>query len=183
MAQRTSQLSTEPNIGSSELKSERSLSEIERKIEDVIHDPSKPYFKNALKKHVKAYPENANTVCDYIIAEITEINIKASTKETKIKVLLWFSEFHQGKSFKSMTKQDILDYLNSLRKPIGDQNQRCIGSYNCRQMILLKFFRWLYNPDEPDHTKRTTPSCMQGIRRLHQNEKTPYKHSDIWSIR
>jgi hypothetical protein len=47
-----------------------------------------------------------------------------------------------------MTKQDILDYLNNLRKPISeDPTHRWVGSYNGRQMIFNKFFRWLYNPD------------------------------------
>ena len=80
-----------------------------------------------------------------------------------------------------MTKQDILNYLNSLRKPESiDPTHKWIGSYNARQMIFLKFFRWLYNQDEPDVRKRITPACMHGIRRLPKKEKTPYKPSDIW---
>lgn len=43
-----------------------------------------------------------------------------------------------------MTKQDILAYLNNLRKSaIEDPANRWIGTYNGRQMILLKFFKWL----------------------------------------
>ena len=63
-----------------------------------------------------------------------------------------------------MTKHDILDFLNKLRKPaVEDPMSKWIGSYNGRQIILTKFFRWLYNPDESDHRNRITPSCMQGI--------------------
>ena len=52
--------------------------------------------------------------------------------------------------FREMAKQDILNYLNSLRKSIfEDESQRWIGSYNVRQIILIIFFRWLYNSDEP----------------------------------
>jgi hypothetical protein len=52
--------------------------------------------------------------------------------------------------FREMAKQDILNFLNSLRKSIfEDESQRWIGSYNVRQIILNKFFRWLYNSDEP----------------------------------
>jgi integrase len=80
-----------------------------------------------------------------------------------------------------MTKQDILKYLNSLRKSVSqDPSQRWIGSYNGRQMILLKFFKWLYNSDESDQRSRITPPYMLGIRRLPRKEKTPYKHSDMW---
>ncbi len=36
-----------------------------------------------------------------------------------------------------MSKEDILDYLNSLRKTItDDEAQKWIGSYNVRQIIL-----------------------------------------------
>jgi len=45
----------------------------------------------------------------------------------------------------------------------------------------MKFFRWLYNPDEPDHRKRTTPPCMTGIKMLPRKEKSPYKPEDIWT--
>ena len=83
------------------------------------------------------------------MAEQTEINIKQSTKEGKIKILIWLSIFHSGKSFAEMTKVDILSYLATLRKSlVEDPYQRWIGSYNGRQMILTKFFKWLYNPNE-----------------------------------
>ena len=126
--------------------------------------------------------ENAIIICDYIRAEEIEINIKDSTKECKIKVLSWLSNYFQDKkSFKQMTKNDVLDYLNKLRKSgAGDPSQKWIGSYNGRQIILNKFFRWLYNPDEPDSGKRITPACMHGIKRLPRKQKTSYKPSDIW---
>ena len=53
--------------------------------------------------------ENASIVYDYIIAEQTELNIKDSTKEGKIKILIWLSNFHENTSFGEMTKQNILD--------------------------------------------------------------------------
>jgi integrase len=82
-----------------------------------------------------------------------------------------------------MTKQDILAYLNNLRKSsLEDPSNRWIGTYNGRQMILLKFFKWLYYPDD-DYRKRLTPSCMQGVRKLPRKEKKSYKPSDIWEAR
>ena len=48
-------------------------------------------------------------------------------------------------------------------------------------MIFLKFFKWLSNPDEPDHKKRSVPLCMSGVRRLSRQEKSPYKPSDLWT--
>ena len=81
-----------------------------------------------------------------------------------------------------MTKQDILEFLTSLKKPeTSDPNHRSIGTYNGRQMILSKFFRWLYSPDESDYRKRVNPPCMNGIRKLPRKELSPYKPSDLWT--
>jgi integrase len=146
---------------------------------------SKPYFKSILSRLAMENEENANIICGYIIAEEIEINIRNSTKEGRIKVLVWLSNYHQNKiSFRQMKKQDILQYLNNVRKPIDkDPYQKWIGSYNGRQIILNKFFRWLYNPWEPDQTKRSTPECMRGIKQLPRKEKTPYSPSDLWEQR
>ena len=153
---------------------------LEKNIDLLTRGTSKAYFNTAFKRLAGDNPENANIICDYITAEQTEINIKQSTKEGKIKILIWLSNFHPARSFKEMTKQDILQYLNTLRKPVNeDPTHKWIGSYNGRQMILNKFFRWLFNPDESDQRKRLTPPCMQGIKRLPRREKTPYKHSDM----
>jgi integrase len=126
---------------------------------------------------------NGKIIHNYIIAEETEINIQESTKGDKIKKLCSLSRFFQHqKCFSEMTKTDILSYLNSLRKPVSDDpTHRSVGTYNGRQMVFMKFFRWLYNPDEPDHRKRTTPPCMVGVKSLPRREKSPYKPEDIWT--
>jgi integrase len=154
---------------------EKNSYSLEKKIGVITKSLSRAYYKNILIKLAGKNIENANTICDYIISEQTEINIKNSTKESRIKVLVWLSNFFEDKiSFHELTKQDILNYLNSLRKSIlEDELQRWIGSYNARQIILNKFFRWLYNSDEPHQRKRITPAIMNGI-------KTLYKNSDLW---
>jgi hypothetical protein len=127
-----------------------------RKIESITKSLRKQYFKNSLLHLIKRNIENTRIICNYIIAEQTEINIKDSTKESKIKILVWLSNhFQDKKSFKDMTKEDVLEYPNNRRKSFSeDPSQRWIGSYNGRQIILNKFFRWLYSPDEPDHKKK-----------------------------
>ena len=83
-----------------------------------------------------------------------------------------------------MTKEDILDFLNTRRKSmLEDPSQKWIGSYNGRQIVLNKFFRWLYNPDEPDQRNRETPSCMIGIKKLPKKDISSYKPSDLWESR
>ena len=106
--------------------------ELVKKLESITKSLRKQYFKNSLVTLSKKNIENARTICNYIIAEQTEINIKDSTKESKIKILVWlFNHFQDQKSFKDLTKYDILDFLNTSRKSmLDDPSQKCIGLYN-----------------------------------------------------
>lgn len=45
----------------------------------------KPYISKTLNELVQTNPINVKIICDYITAEQNELNIKDSTKETKIK--------------------------------------------------------------------------------------------------
>jgi hypothetical protein len=130
------------------------------------------YIKKLMGEVVNANISNGKSIRDYIFAEEAEINIQESTKGDKIKKLCLLSRFfYHKKCFSEMTKTDILSYLNSLRKPVSDDpTHRSIGTYNGRQKVLTKFFRWLYNPDEPDQRKRITPPCMVGVKSLPRRE-------------
>ena len=141
------------------------------------------YIKRLYREILESNSANAIIINDYIIAEEAESNIQESTKSDKIKKLCLLSRFfHHQKCFSAMTKSDILRYLNSLRKSSEiDPSYKSIGTYNGRQMVFMKFFKWLYNPDEPDHRKRITPPCMLGIKMLPRREKSPYKPEDIWT--
>lgn len=60
-------------------------------LQDNIHlitKYQKPYISNSLKRMAQQSPCNVKVICDYIIAEQNEINIKESTKEGKIKCLV-----------------------------------------------------------------------------------------------
>ncbi len=141
-----------------------------------------PGYVNSLYKELtEISPNNARIMCNYIEAEKVEINIKESTKTDKIKKLCWLSRYLNHKSFNNMTKQDVVNYLNSVRRPESeDPGHRSIGTYNGIRIVLLKFFRWLYNPDEPDHRKRATSPCMKGIKELRRKERSPYQPEDMW---
>jgi hypothetical protein len=82
--------------------------DLEKDIDLITKSLSRPYFNSALKKLARENPNNAQLICDYILTEQTEFNIKESTKEGKIKVIVWLSNHHNGKYFAEMTKQDIL---------------------------------------------------------------------------
>jgi integrase len=141
-----------------------------------------PYYRSILDDLYKANVENGKMLCDFITAGINNQNIKPNTKLTHIKILCWFSKYLDYKNFELITRDDIIRYLNSLRKSeLSDPTHKWIGTYNTRQMILSKFFRWLYNKNEFDSKKWITPPCMQGIKQLPRKEKSPYKPMDIWT--
>jgi hypothetical protein len=72
---------------------------------DSITRLQRPYIKKILRDLALPNPSNANLICEYIINEETQFNIKESTKEGKIKTLVWLSAcFSHNKSFKEMTK-------------------------------------------------------------------------------
>lgn len=99
-------------------KEDHITEELEKKIDYIIESFPQNFLKNKLKNLARKNPDNANVICDYIIVEQTEFNIKDSTKKGKIKALVYLSNHLQdAKSFKEMTKQDILDHLNTFRKP------------------------------------------------------------------
>ena len=45
-------------------------------------------------------------------------------------------------------------------------------------MVLLKFFRWLHDQDNPDIKNRKFPDCMKGVKRLRRKEVSRYKPVD-----
>ncbi|MDX1372692.1 MAG: hypothetical protein R3321_09495, partial [Nitrososphaeraceae archaeon] len=47
--------------------------DLEQKIDSITRSLSKPYFNTSLKELSKSNIENANTICNYILAEQTEI--------------------------------------------------------------------------------------------------------------
>ena len=84
-----------------------SIDKLDERIDLITREASKPYFNKVLKKLARKNINNPTVICDYINAELTEINIKQSTMETKIKVLTWLSSFHLDKSFMEMAKWKI----------------------------------------------------------------------------
>jgi hypothetical protein len=60
----------------------------------------KPFIRKMLRQMSLAENENTTILCDYIIAEQNEFNIKESTKEGKIKCLVRLSKFLKGKSYR-----------------------------------------------------------------------------------
>ncbi len=167
--------------GSSSVSSKTQTEKLHKDIESII-DGLLPYYKSIYKQMILANLQNANTLYEFLLTEQNEKNVKLSTKTTHIKIIYHFNKFLNFKDFDKITKQEILDYLNSLRKSeTDDPTHKWIGTYNTRQIILCKFFKWIYNRDEHDKEKWIIPECLQRIKPLPRKEKSPYKPSDIWT--
>jgi integrase len=159
-----------------------SFSDFEKKVDHLI-EGAPQYFKSIVMKMEHSNPQNAKTLCKFISVETSERNLKLSSRLTKIKILYLFNRYLDYKSFELITKNDIRNFLDSLKKPESrDPTHKWIGTYNTRQMVISKFFKWLYNYDtEPDSDKWTTPPCVQGVKQLPRTEKSPYQPLDIWT--
>jgi integrase len=161
-----------------------SITNVEKFEEDIekIIPGTLPYYKSILKELHSFNQQNANLLYSFLLREHTERNVKVGTKITYIKIIFHFIKFCGFKDFDRITNEDITNYLNSLRRPeVEDPTHKWIGTHNTRQMILNKFFRWLYNKHEHNKEKWINPECLLGIKSLRRKEKSAYKPSDIWT--
>lgn len=125
--------------------------------------------------------ENAIVIANYVLTQKRDINLADTYRKTIINGLIVLSKFLKSKSFKDITRDDILLYLDSLRKPEPlDPLHKWIGTYNLRKQQLLKFFKWLYYPDEKPE-ERQIPPPMQDIHALKRKEQSIYKPTDLWT--
>ena len=111
----------------------------------------------------------------------TEINLSDHYRRDIINELANFSIFCNNKSFRQITRDEILSFLDSFRKPENvDPLHKWIGTYNTYRIYLTRFFKWLYYPDiEPD--KRPKPEVIENILMLKRKEQSIYKPTDLWT--
>ena len=127
--------------------------------------------------------ENAMTICDYISSLKSEINPSDHYRMDTIMLLCSLSTFFNknanAKSFKEITRQELLSFLDSRRKPEdADPLHKWIGTYNTYRMQLMRFFKWLYYP-HVEQKKRPRPSVIENIPQLKRKEKSIYKPTDL----
>ncbi len=112
----------------------------------------------------------------------SEVNLSDHYRQDVIVLLCKFSTyFNNTKTFKEIAREDLLLFLDSFRKAeAADPLHKWIGTYNTYRIHLVRFFKWLYNPDiEPE--KRPKPEVAQNIPRLKRKEKSIYKPTDLWT--
>ena len=125
--------------------------------------------------------ENAVTIIEFIKCQKTESNLSDSTKNLVIRSLITLIKYFMNKNFKQLTRFDIINYLDSLRKSEdADPTHKWIGTYNLRRQLFLKFFKWLYDPTG-EAQKSHIPEIMRDILLLKRKEQSIYKPDDLWS--
>jgi integrase len=134
--------------------------------------------------------ENALTTSEYIIAMKREVNPRLSTIKNAIQFLSELSKFvHIEKRFEDMTRDDVLLFLDSIRKPENDDPlHKWIGTYNTKRIVLIRFFKWLCysgiaNPHKRNELSAAErkPECIMDIPKLKRKEVSCYKPSDLWT--
>jgi integrase len=147
------------------------------RIEDLAAELSSFYTRNLLY----ATGKNASTIVDYITLMKTEVNYSIHYGRDTIGILCRFSKYIKNKPFKDITRNDIIKFLDSLRKTeTQDPLHKWIGTYNLYKVYLLRFFRWYYSPNIESHA-RPKPAVMDNIPKLRRNETSIYKPSDLWT--
>jgi hypothetical protein len=92
--------------------------------------------------------QNALYIADYILSMEIEVNLSDHYRQDVIKLLCKISKYHNKKSFKEMSRSDIVSFLESFRKPkASDSLHKWIGTYNnyridlpIFQMVVLSIY-------------------------------------------
>jgi integrase/recombinase XerD len=149
-----------------------------KSIEHITDRLPKFVYKQLTQQVLK---ENAVIIVEFIRSQKTETNLSDTYKNLVIQSLIVFIRYFKNKKFKQLTRADIINYLDSLRKPEEvDPLHKWIGTYNFRRRLFLKFFKWLYYPTI-QAKKRPIPEVMRDILQLKRKEESIYKPDDLWT--
>jgi len=150
----------------------------DQKIE-LATDGLEPYYLDHLKKRISR--KNSVIIARYILSMRIETNLSDNHRRGVITALKMLSEFLNNKPFTEMGKEDVLLYLDSLRKSESlDESHRWISTYNQRAIAFLRFFKWLYHP-EIEPSKREKPHVIDNIPTIKRKEKSTYQPLDLWT--
>jgi integrase/recombinase XerD len=150
---------------------------LDRKIEEISAGISASY-----SLHLRSVGQyNVTVIIEYIVSMKSEVNLSDHYRRDLIEVLSKFSKYNDNKSFKDLERSDVIAFLETYRRTeTQDPLHKWIGTYNIYRIHLMRFFKWLYNPDiEPD--KRPRPAVIENIPQLKRKEKSIYKPSDLWT--
>jgi Phage integrase, N-terminal SAM-like domain len=150
---------------------------------DLVTESANPF----LKKHMltQITHENCLIIINYVLAMQAETTVSERYRINTISTLMTLAKFHKTKSFKQMTREDILEFLDRLKKPESvDPLHQWVGTYNQNRIVLLRFFKWLCsgrNVDNIPPRHRPTPEVMLNIPSVRRREISIYKPTDLWT--
>lgn len=126
--------------------------------------------------------DNALNIVNFIMSLNTELNPSQNYRRDHINVLCCLSKFYNNeKKFDNMTRENVLDFLDSYRKPeASDPLHKWIGTYNLFRSLIIKFFKWLHSPNI-ESKKRPIPSVVENIPQLKRKEQSIYRPTDLWT--
>lgn len=129
------------NTTTTKLTSILDSKKIHRKIEEAT-----ARLANSWTKSLLLVPEEiASIIADYIKVMKSEVNLSDSYRRSVIEVLTKLSRSHNNKDFKDLTRNDILSFLDSFRKPeTADPLHKWIGTYNLYSIHIQRFFKYYY---------------------------------------
>jgi len=134
-----------------------------------------------LRYLTKVSEENGQTIANFILAMRFETDFSDNYRRSLIKTLSKLSQFCNNKPFKSISRHEIISFLDSFRKSEDvDPMHKWIGTYNLYLTYLIRFFKWLYSPDL-DRKDRPKPSIIQNLHRQRRREPSIYKPTDLWT--
>jgi integrase/recombinase XerD len=125
---------------------------------------------------------NSNQISKYMDAMQIEINPSQTYKDLTFGIITNLSRYHKDKPFEKMKRDNIISYLNSIRKTDDqDPMHRWIGTYNLYLTCITKFFKWFYYPDLPTRD-RPKPKVVENVPQLKRKEVSRYRPSDLWTL-
>jgi len=124
-------------------------SDIDRKIENTVEELPSDCLNYLAKRVLPVSRKNVLIICDYIASLKSEVNPSRSYKSGTVIALCKLSIFFKNdKTFKEITREDLLSFLDSFHKNEGiDPLHKWIGTYNLYRVLLMRFFKWLYSPN------------------------------------
>jgi site-specific recombinase XerD len=109
-------------------------------------------------------------IAKYILSMRIETSLSDNHRRDIITSLKLLSETLNNKPFTEMTRENILQYLDSLRKSDNDDRlHRWVSTYNHRRIAFLRFFKWLYHPDN-EASNREKPQVVKNIPEIREGK-------------
>jgi hypothetical protein len=126
--------------------------------------------------------ENTIIINKYLDAMQTETNPSQHYKNLTLVILTNLSRSRKNKPFSKMERDDVIAYLNSIRKTDDqDPMHKWIGTYNLYLTCITRFFKWFYFPYQ-NHRNRPKPKLIENFSQLRRKETSGYKPSDMWTV-